>query len=124
MRIYKNKAFTKWATKEGLNDDALRQAVTEMEQGLVEADLGGHVFKKRVAVPGRGKRGGARTILAYKVGDKAFFVYGFTKNQRANIKDDELKALKAYAVELFGYSLAALNKAVKAGVLIEVITDE
>lgn len=65
-----------------------------MECGLVDADLGGHIFKKRVALEGRGKRGSVRTLLAYKVADKAFFVYGFAKNTRANISDRELKALK------------------------------
>ena len=69
MRIFKNKAFTKWAEKEGLSDDALQIAVDEMERGLIDADLGGHVVKKRVAVGGRGKRGGVRTLLAYKSGD-------------------------------------------------------
>ncbi len=124
MRIFKNKAFNKWAGKEGLNDEVLRNAVTEMEQGLVDADLGGHVFKKRVAIAGRGKSGGARTLLAYKVGDKAFFIYGFAKNVRANIKDDELKGLKAYANVLFGYNDKALKKAIDAGLLIEVERNE
>ncbi len=80
-------------------------------------------MKKRVALAGRGKSGGARTLLAYKVGNKAFFVYGFAKNARANIKDDELKALKLYAQELLGYSDKALTKAIKYGVLIEVKND-
>jgi len=48
-----------------------------MEQGLVDADLGGHVMKKRVALPGRGKSSGARTNIACQVEDKAFFIYGF-----------------------------------------------
>lgn len=76
MRIFKNKAFTKWAEKEGLSDDALQIAVDEMERGLIDADLGGHVVKKRVAVGGRGKRGGVRTLLAYKSCDKAFLCMG------------------------------------------------
>lgn len=79
MRVFKNKAFSKWATKEGLGDETLLAAVDEMECGLIDADLGGHVVKKRVALAGRGKSGGVRTLLAYKVGNKAFFVYGFTK---------------------------------------------
>jgi hypothetical protein len=120
MRIFKNKAFNKWAAKESLNDDVLINAVGEIEQGLVEADLGGHVFKKRVAILGKGKSGGARTILAYKAGDKAFFVYGFSKNVRANIKDNELKGLKAYANVLFAYSDEELKKAMGARLLIEV----
>mgnify|MGYP003384872244 FL=1 len=123
MRVFKNKAVSKWAAKEGLTDKALLEAVGEMERGLIDADLGGHVVKKRVALAGRGKSGGARTLLAYKVGNKAFFVYGFAKNARASIKDDELKALKLYAQELLGYSDKALTKAIKYGVLIEVKND-
>lgn len=123
MRILKNKVFSKWAAKEGLSDSALWAAVDEMERGLVEADLGGHVFKKRVAVGGRGKSGGVRTLLAYKVADKAFFIYGFAKNVRANVKTDELKGLKAYAEVLLSYSDKELTQVVKNGALIEVESD-
>lgn len=120
MRIYKNKAFSKWAIKVGLKDSVLRNAVEEMERGLIDAKLGGRVVKKRVAVSGKGKSGGVRTLLAYKAETKAFFIYGFAKNVRANIKADELKALKLYAATLLGYSNKELDKAVKSGVLIEV----
>lgn len=120
MRIFKNKTFNKWAEKEGLNDDALRAAVDEIERGLIDADLGGHVVKKRVAVGGRGKRGGVRTLLAYKSGDKAFFVYGFAKSARANVSTDELKALKHLAKELMNYSDKTVTKAIRHGALIEV----
>ncbi|MDQ7732889.1 type II toxin-antitoxin system RelE/ParE family toxin [Halomonas sp. SpR1] len=123
MRVFKNKVFNKWAAKEGLNDAALLAAIDEIERGLIDADLGGHVLKKRVAISGRGKSGGVRTLLAYKVGDKAFFVYGFAKNARANISADELKALKHLAKELLGYSDKALTDAIKHGVLIEVEND-
>lgn len=123
MRIFKSRTFSKWSAKEGVDDDALRAAVAEMERGLVDADLGGHVVKKRVAVGGRGKSSGVRTLLAYRVGNKAFFVYGFAKNVRANIKEDELKGLKAYAAILLKYSDKELKEAEKAGVLIEVEND-
>ncbi len=120
MQVYKSKSFSKWAAREGLSDEVLLFAVGEMDNGLVDADLGGHVFKKRVAVGGRGKSGGARTLLAYKVGDKAFFVYGFAKSTRANITDKELKALKLYAATLLSYSDRELNKAVSSGAMIKV----
>ncbi len=81
------------------------------------------MFKKRVAVGGRGKSGGFRTLLAYRAADKAFFVYGFAKNARANISNKELKALKMYANTLLSYSRVELNKAVKGGALIEVVND-
>ncbi len=104
MRVFKNKWFQKWATKEGLSDEALQVAVEEMEDGLIDAELGGHVTKKRVALPGRGKRGGSRTLVVYQQGNKAFFVYGFAKNERANINAKQLKALKLLATQLLGYT--------------------
>lgn len=123
MRVFKNKVFSKWAAKEGLDDTALLAAVEEIERGLIDADLGGHVVKKRVAIGGRGKSGGVRTLLAYKIGNKAFFVYGFAKNARANISAEELKALKHLAKELLGYGDKALSEAIKHGALIEVKND-
>ena len=67
MRIFKTKLFSKWARKEKLGDKQLIQAIQEMERGLVDGDLGGHVYKKRIALGGQGKRGSLRTILAFKV---------------------------------------------------------
>jgi len=120
MRIFKTRAFTKWASKAGLPDDSLRAAVKEIEEGLVDAHLGGYLYKKRVAVQGSGKRGGTRTLLAYRSNDKTFFIYGFAKNVRASIKKDEEKALKLYAKELMSHNDTALADAVKSGVLVEV----
>lgn len=123
MRLFKTKAFNKWADKEGLSDSILEFAVAEIENGLIDADLGGHVIKKRIALGSRGKSGGARTLLAYQLNDKAFFVYGFAKNARSNITKDELKALKAFAAVLLAYSDEELEHAVKSRVLIEVNSD-
>lgn len=120
MWIGKTKLFAKWAAKEGLTDAALLTAVEEINAGSVEANLGGDVYKKRIAMPGRGKRGSTRTILAFRQDDKAFFIYGFAKNERANIKPDELKALKRYAKQLLEYDKRALKAMLKAGNIIEV----
>jgi hypothetical protein len=57
MRIFKTKWAHRWAAKEGLTDASLRAAVDEMRRGLVDADLGGGVFKKRATLHGRGKSG-------------------------------------------------------------------
>ena len=124
MQIFKTKLFSRWAEKEGLADEALQTAVEELENGLVDADLGGHVYKKRVSLAGRGKRGGARTLIAFRIGEKAFFLYGFVKNARSNISDKDLKALRLLAGVLLDYTGAALTKAVKAGELIEVVNNE
>ncbi len=124
MRIFKTKWFTKWAKKEKLPNSLLIAAVEEIEQGLVDANLGGHVMKKRVALSGRGKSGGARTIIAYKVKDKAFFIYGFAKNKRDNIDVKELQALQVLATDLLSYSDKMLISAVKDNELTEVENDE
>ena len=94
-----------------------------MEGGLIDAKLGGHVVKKRVALPGHGKRGSTRSLVVYQQNNKAFFVYGFAKNERASISDKELKALKLLATHLLGYTKTALVKAIEAGELIEVKED-
>lgn len=72
MQIYKTRWFTKWAGKEGFTDSDLSVAIKEIAKGLIDADLGGHVLKKRVGHEGQGKRGGLRTLIAFKVDDKAF----------------------------------------------------
>ena len=122
MRIYKTKGFQRWAMKQALTDNALLAAVEEIKQGLVDADLGGHIVKKRVGTQGRGKRDSVRTLLAFQLDDKAFFIYGFSKNERSNITQKELKALKLLASVLLDYTSAILETAVKAGELIEVST--
>lgn len=124
MQIFKTKWFAHWADKEGLSAQALCAAVTEISQGLVDANLGGHVVKKRVALGGRGKSGGARTLLAFKMNDKAFFLYGFAKNQQSNITDKELKTLKLLAVRLLAYDSRQLATAIVAQELHEVKEDD
>ncbi len=109
---------------EGLTDQILSDAVDEVAQGLVDASPGGHVYKKRVALPGQGRRGGSRTLLAYQHGDKAFFIFGFAKNERANISAKELKSLKLLAGELLGYNDKKLDKAIKVNELIEIMVQE
>ena len=120
MNVFKTKVFARWADGEGLSDKALASAVAEMGQGLIDARLGGQVVKKRVALPGRGKRGSTRTLVAFRQREKAFFVYGFAKNERADISDKELRALKSLAKELLNYPAVSLTKAMKAGELIEI----
>jgi len=122
MRIYKTKPFSRWAQKQGLMDSALRVAVEEIEAGDRAASLGGYLYKKRVALAGRGKSGGARVILAYRNDGCAFCLYGFAKNTKANITPSEEKSLKLITTHLFGLSDAAITRALLACELIEVVT--
>ena len=59
MRIFKTKTFAKWAVKQGINSANLCQAMLEIDSGLVDANLGGYLIKKRVAINGKGKSSGA-----------------------------------------------------------------
>ena len=120
MRIFKNKLFNRWAKEHRLDDDTLLKATEEMQHGLYEANLGGDIYKKRISLDAKGKRGGARVIIAFKVRDAIFFVYGFAKNAQDNITSREKNALKGLAKLYFSYSDAQLDEAVNAGKLIEV----
>ncbi len=120
MRIFKTRIFTKWARKVHLSDGLLNQAVMEMERGLIDANLGGGVYKKRIALSGRGKRSGARSIIAYKMGKKAFFIFGFAKNEKENLTAEELEIVKVFASESLNYSDEQLHKLIKDSELIEV----
>ena len=106
--------------KTELTNQALCAAVDEMIQGLVDADLGGFVIKKRVGLAGRGKRGGVRTLIATNKGNRWFFVYGFEKNVRENITDNELNALREIAESLLARDDAELDFAVEDGTLEEI----
>lgn len=123
MRLFVTKWFARWARKQLVMDATLRVAVEEMANGLIDADLGGHVVKKRLALPGRGKRGGARVIVAFRIGHHTFFIYGFAKNERDAIADDELEGFRILARELHGYDAEQLERAIAAGELKEVLPD-
>jgi hypothetical protein len=121
MKIYKNRTFDRWAQKEGLNNLSLCNAVNEIAAGLYDADLGGGLFKKRIAKPGKGKSGGFRTIIATNNKDRWFFIFGFSKNERSNIDKDEEEALKMLSKQLLAYTPDELEQAKNSNALIEVI---
>ncbi len=124
IRIFKNKPFTRFARKAGLDDPTLCEAISNAERGLIDADLGGGVIKQRIARPGKGKSGGFRVMILYRRGTRAVFVHGFAKNERANITQDEVATLKELASQILAYDDKSLAQAVAFGTLIEVICHE
>ena len=123
MAVYKTRWFDRWARKEGLSTASLCPAVNEMSDGLIDADLGGGLVKKRIGRLGQGKSGGYRTLVATKKGIRWVFVFGFPKNERSNIDKDETEALKKLAAHLLSLTAQAVVKAQSAGELIEVDCD-
>ena len=124
MRIFQNKAFIRFAKKAGIGDAVLCEAIRDAERGLIAADLGGGVIKQRIARPGQGKSGGFRALIVFRAGARAFFVYGFAKNEMDNIGQDELVALKKLATALLAYDDKAIARVIASGTLAEVICDE
>lgn len=118
--IYKTKVFASLTKKEALSDDDLINACEEMSNGLYDADLGGNVYKKRIASGNRGKSGGFRTIVGAVIGDKYFFLYAFAKSDRSNINAKEKLALKELAKEFLDFSQNELNQLIEDGELIKV----
>ena len=124
MRIFQNKAFMRFANKAGIGDVALCEAIRDAERGLIAADLGGGVIKQRIARPGQGKSGGFRTLIVFRAGARAFFVHGFAKNEKDNIGQDELSALKKLANALLAYDDKAIARVIASGTFAEVSCDE
>lgn len=119
-RVFKRKGFARWQAGEKLPDSALCKAVKEMESDLIDADLGGFLYKKRVARPGGGKSGGYRTLVSARIGSRYVFLHGFPKNDKANITQDEKKALQYAGTVFLTLPAEALLKALQSGVLLEV----
>ncbi len=114
------KKFCKWAKKKQLSSQNLIKSLTEVTGGTFEANLGGHIYKKRVARTGKGKSGGFRTIICFKQNDRAIFVHGFSKSSKGNISERELQSLKELAAILLNMDNDKLQAAISSGVLVEV----
>jgi hypothetical protein len=121
VRIFKTKEFARFARKEGIRDTDLCDAVDRAEQGLIDADLGGGLIKQRVARPGQGRRGGFRTIIAWRSRERSVFVHGFAKSRKAGLAPDELEVYRGFAALLLGYDDEALKMAVAGKELTEVM---
>ncbi|WP_353119067.1 type II toxin-antitoxin system RelE/ParE family toxin [Nitratidesulfovibrio sp.] len=124
MKIYANSWFARFADAQGITGTALHDAVADVDAGQFDADLGGCVYKQRVARPGEGKSGGYRVIVCFRRGDRAFFVYGYPKSKRGNITAKERDSLKKLAKILLSMSDEQLQAEVRAGTFQEVLRQE
>lgn len=90
----------------------------------MEADLGGGLFKKRLARSGGGKRGGYRTIVGYKKpnSERIIFLYAFAKNRKANMTAEEEAALSIAAESFILASDAQVAALLEEGAILEVQT--
>jgi hypothetical protein len=124
MRIIKIKKFAKWADKCELTDEILREAAREIVIGIYEANYGGGVIKKRIANKGRGKSGSTRAIVAFKKDHNCYFMFGFEKDEKSDITENEEKTLKLVAKNLLLYTEDELDCLIQEGSLIEVKNEQ
>ena len=124
MRIFKSKWFSKFVRKEDIGDEKLYEAIQNAEAGKIDVDYGNNVIKQRIARPHKGKSSGYRLIILYHRNDKAFFVYGFSKNERDNINETETKEFKRLAKITLSFSDDILETLLKKGVYTEVKHDD
>jgi hypothetical protein len=120
MQIFKAKRFNQWATSEEIADEYLIKMAQEVEAGLVDANLGSGLYKKRLAAKDRGKRGGYRTLLAFHSAYRIIFLYGFSKNEREDIGLKEREVFKKLAEYYLHIDDGKLKILVKNGELVEI----
>ena len=123
LRIFVTRWFEKFAIKKKVSTYQLCEAIARAELGLINAQLGGGLIKQRVARKGEGRSGGFRTVIAYRTGVHAIFLYGFGKNERDNIDVDDFEDLKKTASILLAYGKDELARTVAAGELKEIVCD-
>jgi hypothetical protein len=124
VRVFVTRVFARFARKERLDDGRLCEAIARAELGSVDADLGGHLIKQRVARPGGGRSGGTRTVIAYRAAHRSVFLYGFAKSERDNIDARELADLKKLARLYLSYGDAQIAMALMQTELMELVCDE
>ena len=124
IEVLVTKTFARWMRKSRVSNADIVGAAQEMVLGLIDANLGGYLVKKRVALRGRGKSAGARTIVATKFEQRWIFLFGFEKNERSNIDASELRVLQELASSLLDLDQQAIAGAINAGQLFHLQGDE
>ena len=120
MQVLKTRWFTKFARNEEIADASLREAIARAERGLIDADLGGGLIKQRVARRGQGRSGGYRTVIAYRTGHRALFIFGLAKSDRENFAESELESAREIAKIWLPANDDQIAHGIRDGQLIEV----
>jgi hypothetical protein len=124
VRVFKYTRFNRFADKEGITDKELLEMVEQLEAKQADANLGGDVYKVRIARPGEGKSGGHRVIVYFRNEFRTFFVYGFSKSDRDNINEKELKRFKLDAKKQLSITDGQIRELLQDGIFIEITEEE
>jgi hypothetical protein len=118
------KSFRRFQRKERITDGSLAEAIVRAERGLIDANLGHGLIKQRVARPGEGRRGGFRTVVAYRVGERAVFIFGFAKSDQANLSKADERDLKDFGALLLALDARGIETMIAGDELTELTYDE
>jgi hypothetical protein len=119
MKKLSTKWFKKWSKKVKLTNDALLEAIDDLEDGASTTDLGSHLYKVRVSREHSGKSSGFRTIIIYQENEKAIFLYGFGKNEKQNISKAELQYFKKLGNDLLALNAEQLEEVIGQKILFD-----
>jgi hypothetical protein len=111
-RAFKSSWFARAARKAKISDAILCKAIAQVMAGQAD-DLGGGVYKKRLS------NNQYRSIILARGGEYWMYQYLFAKQDRANIDEDELQALRAAAKQYALLNAQQVDKEVAEGRWIE-----
>jgi hypothetical protein len=120
LRVFVTKTFKRFQRKEAIGSETLCEAIQRAGRGLIDADLGAGLIKQRVGRPGQGRRGGYRTIIAYRKETRSVFLYGFPKNTQANIGAADRRDLTDYGMMLLDLGEEGIAAMIEAEELMEI----
>ncbi|MGH8613218.1 MAG: type II toxin-antitoxin system RelE/ParE family toxin [Gammaproteobacteria bacterium] len=93
-----------FARQDLFDDDGLRAVQLRLLEDVEAGDLipGGRGLRKlRAALPGRGKRGGARVIYYWRAShDLCYLVFAYAKSRREDLTPAQVRALAALMREV------------------------
>ena len=115
MLKLKTKWFNKWAKKNLISDDILLDTLKNIPNKLGVVDLGSGLYKVRTPKTGKGKSGGFRTIVVYREEYISIFVFGFSKTDKGNLNNQELKYFKKLSKDLLSITREEYMELVKLG---------
>jgi hypothetical protein len=124
MKIYKTRPFARWAEDEDITSALVLKTAKEMEAGLIDANLGAGLYKKRLPNKQQGKRSGRRAIVAMKTETRTVFIHGYSKNRKGNIKRKELDTYREIAKQYLSFSQETIDNLIHANDLMEVTQND
>jgi len=124
MKILITKWFLKWLKKVKIeNGDLISSAKTLNKNPDFAVSLGAGLYKVRIRRKYHGKSGGYRTLLIFRKEKLALYVYGFSKNEKDNLEQDELKFFKKLSKDILSMNEQEIINQIKSGSFIDLETN-